>query len=674
MFCLNCGKVIPDGAKFCAACGTPIQAEGENAPEAIKISEPVMPAAPVAPVAPVASETPADAYAAPETPAATYAAPESYAAPQNYATPESYAAPVAPVQEAPAAPAQPALAAPPWSPIPEEPQQGKKGGKSLGIVIAAVAAIVVLIGGIAFMARDKVGHAIHKTFDKPKDYYAYVEKKNLTALTNGTGAETVTKVLDQIKSENTSITETMRIRLGSRGKDFTALAKSAGVDLSWLDSVGISYTGTVKDTQMKLAFAPILNDVTLANVIAMLDVKEGQAFLSIPELSDKFVGVSFGDAYNYEELAEQMEQIYGAFEEMAKACPDAEEVEKLTLKYYQIVMDQVEEMQKDKAKLEAGDVTQDCTQLTMELKSKDVQKIVSAVIKELKKDKDVKKMLEQFCESMKDYDDSMDSEEVYNQFLEGLDEAEAHVEEIEIDKIVIEVYVDGDGKIIGRSINVKKDDESVTVKYGVARKGDKVGVEISFKTPDEDSDVTIIGNGTEKSNKFNGDYKLKVAGQNVLTVDVEDYDVKAAEKGGFSGSITFKAGSDVNLKELIQQAMRGGEDSPVYALIANLEPQIRISGNMTMDSHKISISVLDAGSDIVSLEFEGSTGKGEDVSMPSSYIAISADGEYDEQELKDYVKSMNYQAILDNLRKANLPEEWVTMAEQYVKQAMDEID
>ncbi|MCR5460040.1 MAG: zinc ribbon domain-containing protein [Acetatifactor sp.] len=652
MFCLNCGKVIPDGAKFCAACGTPIQAEGENAPEAIKISEPVMPAAPVAPVAPVAPETPADAYAAPE----------------------SYAAPVAPVQEAPAAPAQPAPAAPSWSPIPEEPQQGKKGGKSLGIVIAAVAAIVVLIGGIAFMARDKVGHAIHKTFDKPKDYYAYVEKKNLTALTNGTGAETVTKVLDQIKSENTSITETMRIRLGSRGKDFTALAKSAGVDLSWLDSVGISYTGTVKDTQMKLAFAPILNDVTLANVIAMLDMKEGQAFLSIPELSDKFVGVSFGDAYNYEELAEQMEQIYGAFEEMAKACPDAEAVEKLTLKYYQIVMDQVEEMQKDKAKLEAGDVTQDCTQLTMELKSKDVQKIVSAVIKELKKDKDVKKMLEQFCESMKDYDDSMDSEEVYNRFLEELDEAEAHVEEIEIDKIVIEVYVDGDGKIIGRSINVKKDDESVTVKYGVARKGDKVGVEISFKTPDEDSDVTIIGNGTEKSNKFNGDYKLKVAGQNVLTVDVEDYDVKAAEKGGFSGSITFKAGSDVNLKELIQQAMRGGEDSPVYALIANLEPQIRISGNMTMDSHKISISVLDAGSDIISLEFEGSTGKGEDVSMPSSYIAISADGEYDEQELKDYVKSMNYQAILDNLRKANLPEEWVTMAEQYIKQAMDEID
>lgn len=665
MFCLNCGKLIPDGAKFCAACGTPIQAEGGNASEAVKITEtaaPVMPAEPVIPAAPVA----------PEAPAATYATPENYAAPAQEA-PVNYAAPM---QEAPspAAPVQPAPAAPSWSPIPEEPQQGKKGKKGLGIAIAAVAAIVLIIGGIAFMARDKVGHAFHKTFDKPKDYYAYVEKKNLTALTNGTGAETVTKVIDQIKSENTSITETMKIRLGSRGKDFTALAKSAGVDLSWLDSVGISYTGTVKDTQMKLAFAPILNDVTLANVIAMLDVKEGQAFVSIPELSEKYVGISFGDAYNYEQFAEQMQQVYGMFEEMAKACPDAKEVEKLTLKYYQIVMDQVEEMQKDKAKLEAGDVTQDCTQLTMELKSKDVQKIVSAVIKELKKDKDVKKMLEQFCDSMKDYDDSIDSEEVYNQFIEGLEEAEASVEEIEIDKLVIEAYVDGDGKIIGRSITIKKNDESVSMKYGVARKGDKVGVEISVKTPEESSDISIVGNGTEKSNKFNGDFKLKVAGQNVLNVDVENYDLKAAEKGNFSGSFTFKAGSDVNLKQLIQQSMSGNEDSPVYALVANLEPQIRFSGDLTTESHKIAITILDAGSEIISLEFEGSTGKGEDISMPSSYIAISADGEYDEDEVKDYVKSMNYQTILDNLRKANLPEEWVSMAEQYIKQAMDEID
>ncbi len=658
MFCLNCGKVIPDGAKFCAACGTPIQAEGENAPEAIKISEPVVtPAEPVVPAAPVV----------PEAPAATYAAPENYAAPESYA---------APVQEAPApaAPVQPAPVAPSWSPIPEEPQQGKKGGKGLGIVIAAVAAIVVLIGGIAFMARDKVGHAIHKAFDKPKDYYAYVEKKNLTALTNGTGAEAVTKVIDQIKNENTSMTETIKVRLGSRGKDFTALAKSQGLDLSWLESAGISYTVSAKEMQAKLTVAPLLNDVTLANAVALLDMKDGKVFLSIPELSEKYIGFSFSDTYSYEQFSEQMEKIYGAFGKMAQACPSTDEVEKLTLKYYQIIMDQVEEMQKDKAKLEAGDVTQDCTQLTMELKSKDVQKILGAIIKELKKDKDVKKMLEKFCDSMQTYDESIDSEEVYNEFVEGLEKLEGSLEQIEIDKLVLEIYVDGDGKIIGRTITVKKDGESLTMKYGVARKGDKVGVELSAKTPEEDANFTIIGNGTEKSNKFSGEFKFKVADQNILNVDVEDYDLKAAEKGEFAGSFTFKAGSDVDLKQQLQQAMRGGEDSPVYALLVNLEPRIRISGNVTTDSHKISLTIMDADSDIVSLEFEGSTGKGEDISMPGSYIAVSADGTYDEKELVDYVKNMNYQSILDNLRKAKLPEEWVTMAEQYLKQAMDELE
>ena len=382
--------MIPDGSKFCAACGTPIKAEGENASESVKIPETVaasVPAEPVIPAAPVV----------PEAPAATYAAPETY---------------VAPIQEAPApAPIQPAPVAPAWSPIPEEPENGKKGGKVIGIAIACVAALVLIIGGIAFMARDKVSNAFHKTFDKPKDYYSYVEKKNLTALTNGTGAEAVTKMIDQIKKESTSVTETVKIKLGTRGRDFTALAQSAGVDLSWLDSVGVTYSGSIKDTQIKFAFAPILNDVTIANVIALLDAKEGMAYTCIPELSEKYIGVSFGDDYDYEEFAEQMEKVYGMFEQIAAACPSNEEVEKLILKYYQIAMEQVEEMQKDKAKLEAGDVTQDCTLLTMELKSKDVQKILGAIVKELRKDKEVKDMLEKFCDCMKEYDDSIDSKE-----------------------------------------------------------------------------------------------------------------------------------------------------------------------------------------------------------------------------------------------------------------------
>ncbi len=59
MFCENCGKQNPDGARFCEACGSAMAAEAPAA-------------APEVPVEPTATETPAafEAPAAPETPAA----------------------------------------------------------------------------------------------------------------------------------------------------------------------------------------------------------------------------------------------------------------------------------------------------------------------------------------------------------------------------------------------------------------------------------------------------------------------------------------------------------------------------------------------------------------------------------------------------------------------------
>ena len=53
MFCSNCGKVLPDGAKFCSACGQPIEIPYETpAPEPApepKVDEPISAPAPEPP-------------------------------------------------------------------------------------------------------------------------------------------------------------------------------------------------------------------------------------------------------------------------------------------------------------------------------------------------------------------------------------------------------------------------------------------------------------------------------------------------------------------------------------------------------------------------------------------------------------------------------------------------
>lgn len=144
MFCKNCGKELPDNAKFCSGCGTPV------APPAPAAAPETPAAAPEAPVA--APETPEAApetsVAAPETseavPEAPAAAPE---APE--AVPEtSEAAPEAPV----AAPETPAAVPeiPAFQPAASAEQEGapalgKKRRGASGIAVIAVGAIVAVV-------------------------------------------------------------------------------------------------------------------------------------------------------------------------------------------------------------------------------------------------------------------------------------------------------------------------------------------------------------------------------------------------------------------------------------------------------------------------------------------------------------------------------------------------
>ena len=642
MICSNCGKEIEETVKFCPFCGANVEAKREEATPATEAAAPEAEAAPAAEATPAAETAAPASEATPATGAATSAA-EAVASFSN-------------------------------STAPEEPVKAKKKGKGIAIaVFACIAVVLLIVGGIVIFAKDKMGHAMHKAFDSPKDYYVYLEKKNVSALAEAGSSESYQKVMDMIESQNNMISETIKVKLGSRGKDFTNLAKTlANVDLSWLDSVGISYVGIRKDSLNKFVMSPILNDVTLASAIALFDAEEGNAFISFPELSEKYIGIDFGEYYK--DFSEKMEEMYAMSQNMIKAYPNPEEIEEFVLKYYQLIMDQVDKMQKEKATLEAGDVTQDCTVLTMDLDSEDIKKILSVVVKELQKDKDLERFVTNYCESLCSYSDDLDKEEIYNDFYQDLEDFEESIDSIEIEEVVIEAYVDGDGKIIGRIIKAKNEDDSLYVKYVVTRKGDKAGIEFTVQPNEDEAALSIIGNGTEKNDKFNGDFEVTFDEKSYLRVDVEDYDLQAAKNGGFAGSYTFKAGSDVDVKDLIQSALGRNQSSPIFSLVSSLDPQLRFSGVMTLDSHDLTLTLLDGSDEIVSFILEGTVAKGEDITIPDTYLTISADGDYDEEKLVEYIKSLKYDVVLENLKKANLPEEWISELEEQIEDAMDKLE
>lgn len=157
MNCKKCGSLIPEGNKFCNACGTPIEvvagvAPGGSVPPVAQAPQvapaaPVNPAAPGAPVPPAAPTAPAPA-PAPGTPVP----PAPPTAPGAPVPPTAPTAPGAPTFEAPPAP----VAATPQGNATAKPNflaNMKKGNKIILLVVAAV--IVVAIVLIVMLNNDK---------------------------------------------------------------------------------------------------------------------------------------------------------------------------------------------------------------------------------------------------------------------------------------------------------------------------------------------------------------------------------------------------------------------------------------------------------------------------------------------------------------------------------------
>lgn len=123
MFCKNCGKELPDAAKFCSGCGTPVAPATPAGPEPEAVQPPVVqetPASPVeespileAPVEEIPVETPVER---PSTPAAAPVAPPSF---------------------------QPAPEAEEGVPASPKKRRGTSGMVVIGV--GAVAAVVVLV-------------------------------------------------------------------------------------------------------------------------------------------------------------------------------------------------------------------------------------------------------------------------------------------------------------------------------------------------------------------------------------------------------------------------------------------------------------------------------------------------------------------------------------------------
>lgn len=618
MFCEKCGNVLKDEDVFCPSCGNKVNAPA--AEPAAPVAEPVV--TPVA--APVAEPV--------VTPVAEPVAAESNPA---YVNP------------GPTAAAEAVAAGIPVQPV----KAPKAGGNKLPFILGGIGAAVVLAIVIVIACLPKITNFVKKTFAEPEEYYAYVEENTAKEMANS-AASAYEQIVANINTYDRSMSADVDVELTEAGRNMLSLAGLAGVDLSWLEGGNVTFSGGVKNNVWNGSAGFGLNGKDILSGLLIFDLEKQEAYFQIPELNKDYIGLAEDELDYYFDMddddIEEMVENSQRLEAIVKALPNGSKVEKLVEKYMNIVFENLDDVKMGTKTLRAEGITQDCTQLKVEIDEDDAKACVKAVLKEMEKDKDIKAIIEDVAKACEE-----DPDDAYEYFLDAIDAALDEISEYGVDfqEGILTVWVDGSGNVVGRSWETEDYWGDVTeLKWIMPKQGSKFGYKLSYTEYGEE--FSVVGQGKKSGSKLSGDFAVNYNGTAIVEVAVKDFNTQKAKEGFINGEFT------VTMAPGISSMM----DYYSYAASMLMDAEIVIDAETSADKAKVEVTLNYQGEKAAVITADAKMDKGTSVSAPKEKNVIYVE-EY--SDFEDWLEGVDYGKFVKNLDKMGLPDFILEAFEEY---------
>lgn len=544
-------------------------------------------------------------------------------------------------------------------PFQQKPQGVKKpmGGKAkIGIII--VAAVLVVFAGVGAACRlvpGLMGNILPRTTNfimrntaSPERYLEYAVTEVGGDKNVGDKVGDVFSILKNAGSINAAVEGEVKLSAGEGLKEL--IADSAGAEakayIDWINSIKLGFDGGKSGNIFGYKMALGVNDVDLASVDAVLDMDNGGVYLTIPELNPTAVKSELGSSSDIED----MKSAFAGLQELASALPDEKQAEKLVNKYLALLVKNIGDVEKKSEKVTAGDVSQKYTKLSAEIDVKDAKNMSIAVLKEAKTDKDIKKIITDISNTKVA---GADAEEVYNNYVEGIDEMLEQLSDLENDAdvtVTVNIWVNGKGEVTGIGYSM----DGTELKCQIVEKGSKYGMKLTAGAGMQA--VKLDGGGKKAGSKKSGNFALSVMGAEVVELIVEDVDTKKAEEGSFVGKIVIKPTDGID--GLL--SMAGSSE------VASMLKGARIEITGAENSAKLAVYTNDKLFADLAISQKAKTGN-VDVKVPSDVVDIN-----DEEAVRAWEAQANIQALTDNLKKAGAPDELIQMMEMGIQAATAE--
>ena len=446
----------------------------------------------------------------------------------------------------------------------------------------------------------------------------------------------------------------------------------APFDISWLNDITLANTVSFTDGKEGLLMKVLLNDNQICSLEYYLDPESQDAYMRIPELSDKYFKTNMKEAADQqasniesdiEELtpddtdvdiptdnfasaySDSISLSASLMSDLSSALPEASVIETLLDKYGSMLFDNLTEGESSQETLTAGDISQDCTVYEGQISSEDAVKTATELLEAAKSDSDIESILNT-------WNDKLSSDEnLYENFTTAVDKGlnalkDTDTSDSEDSYLSTKIWVDENGRIAGRALEIQEGDTTTPIlTWQMPENGSDFGYLLTIASDDINT-YSLSGSGQIDGDKLNGTYELSLADSISAIIEVKDYDTVSAKEGNLNGNykITFPSSDTDNEDDYYSSILEN------FALVLDL--------NSEKNSGSVALSIENAGSTLGTLSITG--GAGEAVEIPDLASLKDVYDANNNDDMNAYAATLDFTSIMDNLSKAGVPDEVIT--------------
>ncbi|MBR4706690.1 MAG: hypothetical protein IKP29_01390 [Pseudobutyrivibrio sp.] len=435
----------------------------------------------------------------------------------------------------------------------------------------------------------------------------------------------------------------------------------AGVDLGWVKSANADIALDVQDKQLGVGAKAGLNGTELATIEAIIDANSQKAYLSVPEVIDGAVAVN--PEMDMQEIVDALAQYTETIKTYVDKYPTSQELDTVLSKYTAVLSKDLAtaNLKKSKAELSASGLSTKYVDLSMDLDKKTALQLEVDMLEVLINDNDIKEMARpmfnqvlstpEIKEQFKDYD------EFWDYMLEELKTSQAdattELESVKADASLNETY--GTLHLYGAlGCKVKgfafepADSEDAVKAYVIEKKGKSA---LLVNASIEGDTVLFEGKGENINNVFNGKYQLKYKDEDIMSIELADFDAAAyKENRGCKGHVII--GLDDGLSELID------DDSIAMLALAKYD----ITFDTEALSGEMGIDVITGEDSLAKLTISYAMDDVADMTIPSKTYDLDS---MSDEESYNFIKSLNLAPVVSKLKGAGVPDTLMAPLQQF---------